>query len=65
MGPNALTMEIKMSKMEDYDDPILEIDQLSISFLHATSRNSGGDGLLSCVVQPGEADGSCGRVGLR
>ena len=46
----------------DYDGPILEIDQLSISFF-TRLREIPAVMDFSCVVQPGEAMGLVGESG--
>lgn len=51
-----------MSKMEDYDGPILEIDNLSISFF-TRLREIPAVMDFSCTVQPGEAMGLVGESG--
>ena len=51
-----------MSKMADYDGPILEIDKLSISFF-TRLREIPAVMDFSCTVQPGEAMGLVGESG--
>ena len=51
-----------MSKMEDYDGPILEIDKLSISFF-TRLREIPAVMDFSVTVQPGEAVGLVGESG--
>ncbi|SDJ21869.1 ABC transporter ATP-binding protein [Lutimaribacter saemankumensis] len=51
-----------MSKLADYDGPILEIDKLSISFF-TRLREIPAVMDFSCVVQPGEAMGLVGESG--
>ena len=53
-----------MSKLEEYDGPILEIDKLSISFF-TRLREIPAVMDFSVAVQPGEAVGLVGEIRLR